>query len=74
MDSRPKKRARLASSEYLPSPRRFMLEEVDLEIAIQERIASMLESRLSWALCLQQTLENTRTDGKSTPSNILLID
>ncbi|KAI0696018.1 hypothetical protein BC835DRAFT_915960 [Cytidiella melzeri] len=37
-----------------------MLEEVDLEIAVQERIASVLESRVNWALLLQQTLESSR--------------
>ncbi len=62
MDQRPKKRARVGSN-YIPTQRRFMLEEVDLEIAMHERIASVLESRMTWALLLQRTLENSQSNG-----------
>lgn len=65
-DDRPTKRARI-SPDYTPTPRRLMLEEVDLEIAMRERIASVLESRMTWALLLQKTLENSQTNGTGLP-------
>lgn len=62
MVHRPKKRARVGS-DYTPTQRRFMLEEVDLEIAMHERIAAVLQSRMTWALLLQRTLENSQSNG-----------
>ncbi|KAI0771409.1 hypothetical protein BC629DRAFT_767729 [Irpex lacteus] len=61
IDHRPKKRARVGS-DYTPTQKRFMLEEVDLEIAMHERIAAVLESRMTWALLLQRTLENSQSN------------
>ncbi|KAI0087889.1 hypothetical protein BDY19DRAFT_229466 [Irpex rosettiformis] len=59
VENRPKKRPRI-SLDYTPTQRRFMLEEVDVEIAMHERIASVLESRMTWALLLQKTLEDSQ--------------
>ncbi|KAI0070446.1 hypothetical protein K474DRAFT_1776796 [Panus rudis PR-1116 ss-1] len=42
---------------YLPTPRRILLEEVDLEVSLRQRLASTIQSRLTWALLLQESLK-----------------
>ncbi|KAI0339014.1 hypothetical protein BDW22DRAFT_1336945, partial [Trametopsis cervina] len=56
---------RVRTSQPASTPRRILLEEVDLEIALQERISAVIESRMTWALLLHQTLENSRSNGES---------
>ena len=53
---RPRKRARVASESHEPPFRQILLEEIDLEVALRQRLASTIESRITWALLLQETL------------------
>jgi hypothetical protein len=53
-------------SECEPSPdlktRQLLIaQEFDLEIALRKRLAATIESRVTWALILQQTLSNDIT-------------
>lgn len=45
---------------YLDSTTQQLLlaQEFDLEIALRKRLAATIESRVTWALILQQTLSN----------------
>ncbi|KAI0720588.1 hypothetical protein C8T65DRAFT_293816 [Cerioporus squamosus] len=52
---RPTKRRRL-SDPYTPTLQQLALEEIDLEIGIRQRIAETVQSRLTWASLLQQSL------------------
>ncbi|CAL1712654.1 unnamed protein product [Somion occarium] len=63
VDGRPPKRRKLLVEDddagdisfIDPSPRRILLEEVDLEISLRQRLASTVQSRLAWALLLQES-------------------
>lgn len=59
-NERPRKRAR-TSSRTAALTRRILLEEVELEIALQERIARTVQSRITWALLLQQAVNSDLT-------------
>ncbi|GJE88777.1 hypothetical protein PsYK624_048630 [Phanerochaete sordida] len=55
----PRKRQRHSASpepETLPC-RRILLEELDLEVALRERLTSTVQSRITWALLLQEALQ-----------------
>ncbi|KAJ3545524.1 hypothetical protein NM688_g5616 [Phlebia brevispora] len=54
---RPRKRLRNDTRPSSTSCRQLLLEEVDLEIALQERLAATVQSRITWALLLQQAVE-----------------
>ena len=58
---RPRKRRRVNLQSTTPPCRRLLLEEIDLEIALQERLAVTVQSRISWALLLQQAVANGLT-------------
>lgn len=62
VDSRPRKRLR-TSTEGQPNVRRILLQELDLEIALHERLSSAVESRISWAGLLQQALGGRQSNG-----------
>ena len=55
---RPTKRPRVESRPTTSLCRRILLEQVDLEIALQERLANTVKSRIEWALLLQDPLRN----------------
>lgn len=55
-EERPKKRPRVALESHEPSFRQILLEEIDLEVALRQRLAATIESRITWALLLQETL------------------
>ena len=59
-NERPRKRAR-TSQEASALRRRVVLQELDVEIALQERIARTVESRITWALLLQQAVQSDLT-------------
>lgn len=44
-------------SAYSPSFQQIILEEIDLEVAIRHRIVDTVQSRLTWALLLQESLD-----------------
>jgi hypothetical protein len=54
---RPRKRSRYSPEPETALCRRVILEEIDLEIALRERLASTVESRITWALLLQEALQ-----------------
>ncbi|KAF9820734.1 hypothetical protein IEO21_01177 [Rhodonia placenta] len=41
-----------------PSTRQLVLEEIDLELGLRQRLSDTVRSRLTWALLLQEALEN----------------
>ncbi|TCD70864.1 hypothetical protein EIP91_001172 [Steccherinum ochraceum] len=65
---RPAKRQRLDPSP--PSSRQILLEEIDLDIALRERLAQTIQSRITWALLLQEhtskALHNPGLDSDDT--------
>ncbi|KAI0356404.1 hypothetical protein OH77DRAFT_1423341 [Trametes cingulata] len=63
-DDRPTKRRRTSpapSTGYVPTFQQIILEEIDLEVAIRQRIAETVQSRITWALLLQESLEKGST-------------
>ncbi|KAF7795617.1 hypothetical protein EIP86_006782 [Pleurotus ostreatoroseus] len=58
---RPRKRRRVNPQSTSPPCRQLLLEEIDLEIALQERLAATVQSRVSWALLLQQAVASGLT-------------
>ncbi len=77
-DERPKKRRRTSSascscaskssltniySGYCPTFQQLALEEIDLEIAIRQRIAETIQSRMTWALLLQESVQRSFGQG-----------
>lgn len=69
---RPRKRQRVTSRPTSSICRQLILEEVDLEIALQERLVTAAQSRISWALLLQQALQNDLS-GKHRPFSELCV-
>ncbi|EIW59252.1 uncharacterized protein TRAVEDRAFT_71391 [Trametes versicolor FP-101664 SS1] len=71
---RPRKRQKISPqphSAYSPSFQQIILEEIDLEVAIRQRIAHTVQSRLTWALLLQESLDRnagSRSDEFRTAS------
>ncbi|RPD62519.1 hypothetical protein L226DRAFT_330040 [Lentinus tigrinus ALCF2SS1-7] len=61
---RPRKRRRL-SDPYTPTLQQLALEEIDLEIAIRQRIADTIQARLTWASLLRESLR-TSTNGSGS--------
>ncbi|OCH91897.1 hypothetical protein OBBRIDRAFT_774513 [Obba rivulosa] len=62
-DSRPMKRRKTTPETYVSEHehshtlrRQVILEEVDLEIGLRKRLSETVQSRLTWALVLQETL------------------
>ncbi|VDC01353.1 unnamed protein product [Peniophora sp. CBMAI 1063] len=62
-DTRPYKRRKTASDEgvdemenFQMNTQRFVLEQIDLEIGIRRRLEETVNSRMAWALQLQQSL------------------
>ncbi|EKM51788.1 uncharacterized protein PHACADRAFT_31601 [Phanerochaete carnosa HHB-10118-sp] len=53
----PRKRQRHSPERQTSSCRRILLEEIDLEVALRERLTSTVQSRITWALLLQEALE-----------------
>ncbi|KAI0657331.1 hypothetical protein C8Q70DRAFT_282742 [Cubamyces menziesii] len=61
-DDRPSKRRRLSPelpARSSPSAQQIILEEIDLEVAIRRRIADTVQSRITWALLLQESLKKS---------------
>ncbi|KAI8986065.1 hypothetical protein BD414DRAFT_48158 [Trametes punicea] len=61
-EARPSKRRRISPvpiSSHNPTLQQLLLEELDLEIAIRQRIAETVQSRITWALLLQQSLHKS---------------
>ncbi|KAH9924672.1 uncharacterized protein BXZ73DRAFT_103512 [Epithele typhae] len=56
-DYRPTKRRRY--SEYEPTCRQITLEEIDLEIALRNRLAETIQLRIEWAHLLQESLRQS---------------
>ncbi|KAH9841474.1 uncharacterized protein C8Q71DRAFT_884337 [Rhodofomes roseus] len=59
-DHRPQKRRRVAevhSGVAVPTPQQIVLEELDVELGLRERLYETVNSRLTWALLLQEALE-----------------
>ncbi|KAI0927055.1 hypothetical protein AcV5_007694 [Taiwanofungus camphoratus] len=59
-EDRPRKRSRFSAEHdnySTPSHKQIVLEELDLEIALRQRLSHTIQSRLTWALLLQETLE-----------------
>ena len=50
---------------YRPTLQQIALEEIDLEISIRQRIADTIQSRLTWALLLQESVQKSLGQGKS---------
>ncbi|KAI0310697.1 hypothetical protein OF83DRAFT_1178296 [Amylostereum chailletii] len=46
-------------NEVLRRARQLVLEEVDLEVGIRQRLEETIHSRITWALMLQKTLESS---------------
>lgn len=44
-----------------PTVKHLALREIELEIAMKERIAETVEARIAWALFLQQSLQSEST-------------
>ncbi|CDO74440.1 hypothetical protein BN946_scf184972.g7 [Trametes cinnabarina] len=44
-------------ASHSPTVQQLLLEEIDLEVAIRQRIADTVRSRIAWALLLQQSLQ-----------------
>ncbi|KAL4251232.1 hypothetical protein ABKN59_006315 [Abortiporus biennis] len=64
-NDRPNKKRRIVEYSH-PTPRQIVLEELDLEIALRERLLSTVQSRLTWALVLQQqTVSALNTSGEN---------
>ena len=42
-----------------PTAQQIILEEIDLEVAIRQRIADTVQSRITWALLLQESLKKS---------------
>ncbi|KAI0647961.1 hypothetical protein C8Q79DRAFT_906409 [Trametes meyenii] len=60
-EGRPKKRRRISAdseASYSPTFQQIILEEIDLEVAIRKHIADTVQSRIAWALLLQESLSN----------------
>ncbi|KAH9942886.1 hypothetical protein B0H21DRAFT_823826 [Amylocystis lapponica] len=59
--ARPRKRQKTIGSRYTehsgPSYQQVVLEELDLEIALRQRLSETVQSRITWALLLQESLE-----------------
>ncbi|KAI0335802.1 hypothetical protein GY45DRAFT_1316533, partial [Cubamyces sp. BRFM 1775] len=61
-DGRPSKRRRISPelpARYSPTAQQVLLEEIDLEVAIRQRIADTVQSRITWALLLQESLKKS---------------
>ncbi|KAI9058472.1 hypothetical protein FKP32DRAFT_1761914, partial [Trametes sanguinea] len=61
-EERPKKRRKVSPGPiaiHSPTVQQLLLEEIDLELAIRQRIADTVQSRITWALLLQQTLQKS---------------
>ena len=56
--------AEIVADSPRPTIQQLALEEIDLEIAIRQRIADTIQSRLTWASLLQDSLR-TSTSGAS---------
>lgn len=54
-------------SGHPPTFQQIALEEIDLEIAIRQRIAETVQSRMTWALLLQESVQRTG-QGASQPA------
>ncbi|KAH8104757.1 hypothetical protein BXZ70DRAFT_613963 [Cristinia sonorae] len=65
VDERPVKRQRLESAG-LPTCRQLFLEEIDLEIALRERLQKTIQSRITWALLLQDNAARALTSSENT--------
>ncbi|PCH40183.1 hypothetical protein WOLCODRAFT_150222 [Wolfiporia cocos MD-104 SS10] len=63
---RPAKRRRTLSEQLQyshPTPRQLLLEEIDVELGLRERLCETVQSRLRWASLLQESLgKNTRNE------------
>ena len=55
-EDRPRKRARYSPEPEAAPCRRLILEEIDLELALRERLVSTVQSRITWAMLLQEEL------------------
>ncbi|OSC97231.1 hypothetical protein PYCCODRAFT_1399215 [Trametes coccinea BRFM310] len=63
-EERPKKRRKVSPepvASHGPTVQQLLLEEIDLEVAIRQRIANTVQSRITWALLLQQSLQKSTT-------------
>ena len=47
-----------------PTGQQMALEEIDLEIALRQRLADTIQSRLSWAFQLRESLESGGEGGE----------
>ncbi|KAI0632214.1 hypothetical protein C8Q77DRAFT_1158877 [Trametes polyzona] len=58
---RPRKRQRLSpeTGSHSPTIQQIILEEIDLEVDIRKRIADTVQSRITWALLLQESLRKS---------------
>ncbi|KAH9891741.1 hypothetical protein C8Q73DRAFT_86298 [Cubamyces lactineus] len=59
---RPSKRRKMSSeppARASPTVQQIILEEIDLEVAIRQRIADTVQSRITWALLLQESLKKS---------------
>lgn len=52
-------------SGYTPTFQQIALEEIDLEIAMRQRIAETIQSRMTWALLLQESVQRAVGQGAS---------
>ncbi len=50
---------------HTPTLQQLALEEIDLEIAIRQRIAETIQSRVTWASLLRESLQTTGVPGAS---------
>ncbi len=57
-ESPPSSKRQRTTAQRAPSPcQQLLLEEIDLEIGLQDRLRATVESRITWALLLQEALE-----------------
>lgn len=53
------------SRDSIAASRQLILEELDLEIDVRQRVHDMIQSRITWALILQEALEKQDIQGSS---------
>ena len=56
-----RKKRRLDVENAVEGPFADVIAEVDLEISLRERLAETLQSRIAWALILQESLQGGTT-------------